>query len=90
MLRRPWTCTLLASTSPSISTGISGGIVLSVGQLVSGSGSNRLPILHTAQRLIELVYSSLLDVQDTLTIVATSMNGTSNVSTYMNWWEVAL
>lgn len=74
-------------------TALTGGIVFISGYVgSSGGGSNTIgAILVNGQNLAEqfpLVYSSLKNTQDTISVVATSLSGTSMVNAALNWTEI--
>lgn len=55
----------------------------------TGNGANTTGSLSTSVvSQFPLVYSSLQNTQDTLSIVATSMTGTANVAVALNWEEL--
>lgn len=68
-------------------TAISGGIVIHSGYVLSGAGASRSGTADDFSKDLALVYSSLGNVQDTLSIVCTSMSGTSSVLSSMCWVE---
>lgn len=71
----------------SAATAISGGIVLDSGFVAVSAGA-RASADESAFRKLPLSYSGLLNVQDTLSVVATSFSATSNVSAAVTWEEV--
>lgn len=72
-------------------TAISGGVVIGHGYVVAGTGSgNGVLTYKEFPRNLALAYSSRVSVQDTLTIVATSVSGTSNIGAAINWDEAGI
>lgn len=71
-------------------TTISGGIILSSGYVVAGSGSLIGSISKSISRDLALIYSALGNVQDTISIVCTSTSGTSNILAAIDWEETGL
>lgn len=68
-------------------TAVSGGTPLTCGYLATGTGNAAISGVSTARLNFPLVYSSLLNTQDTLTLVATALTGTSNIGAAMQWEE---
>lgn len=68
-------------------TAISGGIVIGSGYALAGSGSIHNGLNDEFARDLALIYSSLGNVQDTLSIVCTSLSGTSSVLAAVDWDE---
>jgi hypothetical protein len=78
----------LADVDTSATT-ISGGVVTHAFVAPAGSGTNNaLNTQFNEFQLIPLVYSALGNVQDTVTLVATSQSGTSNCIGMFGWKEV--
>ncbi len=69
-------------------TTIASGSVIAVTYANAGQGSSRLQSSQNLLGKIVMSYSHLLNAQDTLTIVATSFSGTSNVSCSIDWKEI--
>lgn len=71
-------------------TTIAGGTVIDAGFGLAGGGTVRGAGGSEVFGNIPLVYSDLLSVQDTLSLVCTSFTGTSNVAGMLAWNELAL
>lgn len=73
-------------------TVVSGGVVLDSGYLAGGANANA-SIANINQSLaseVVLVYSGLLNHQDTLTVAVQGLNGGGNVSATMTWLELGV
>lgn len=70
-------------------TSITGGRVVAVGYAQDGGGTARYITRADMLQNMVLVYGSLLNGQDTLTMWARSTTGTATVYACMNWQEVA-
>jgi hypothetical protein len=68
-------------------TGIASGSVIATAYVVS-NGANRLQSFQNLLGKLVLSYSHLLDIQDTLSVVATSLTGNSQVNCSIDWKEV--
>ena len=69
-------------------TAISGGVVLASGYVASAAGAARASAREELFRELPLVYTGLNNVQDVLSIVCTSLSGTSNVAAAIDWKEL--
>lgn len=69
-------------------TAISGGNVIATGYCVqSGNATDRGNVTRSLFRDYPMVYTGLGNIQDTLTLVATSMSGTATVGGAFTWQE---
>jgi hypothetical protein len=71
-------------------TAISGGNVVEIGYCPSGAANSPSSKDDRFYRDFALVYSSLLNVQDVVSVVVTSTSGTTNVLADMTWRELSL
>lgn len=71
-------------------TAISGGTVVEIGYVNSGAANSPNTTATEFYRAFPLVYSSLLNTQDVITIVVTSTNATSNILADITWREFYL
>lgn len=66
---------------------VSGGIVIASGFIPAGGAGTRGSETAGLLRKLPLVYSGLKNVQDVLTLAATSISGTSSVNAAITWQE---